>query len=245
MKLVLSDSRFLKEPISVISELVTEVKLKLNKDKIQLVAMDPANVAMIVFNLLSSSFVEYETNNEEICVNLDNFKNILKRAKATDILIIELEKNKLKITIKGENTRTFNLALIDLSTNEQKIPDLDFPIKITTNTMLFDEAIEDMDVVSDSVNFILKDKKFIVNTEGNFSNANVELTSGNETVINTSVNDAKSKYSLEYLKKIIKASKFTNEVIIQFDKDYPLKIDYLIKDRLSLGFLLAPRVSNE
>ena len=244
MKLVLSDSRFLKEPISVISELVTEVKLKLNKDKIQLVAMDPANVAMIVFNLLSSSFIEYETNNEEICVNLDNFKNILKRAKATDTLIIELEKNKLKITIKGENTRTFNLALIDLSTNEQKIPDLDFPIKITTNTMLFDEAIEDMDVVSDSVNFILKDKKFIVNTEGNFSNANVELTSGNETVINTSVNDAKSKYSLEYLKKIIKASKFTNEVIIQFDKDYPLKIDYVIKDRLSLGFLLAPRVSN-
>ncbi len=244
MKLVLSDSRFLKEPISVISELVTEVKLKLNKDKIQLVAMDPANVAMIVFNLLSSSFVEYETNNEEICVNLDNFKNILKRAKSTDTLIIELEKNKLKITIKGENTRTFNLALIDLTTNEQKIPDLDFPIKITTNTMLFDEAIGDMDVVSDSVNFILKDKKFSVNTEGNFSNANVELASGNETVINTSVNDAKSKYSLEYLKKIIKASKFTNDVIIQFDKDYPLKIDYIIKDRLSLGFLLAPRVSN-
>src|SRR3989344_2226952 len=112
MKLVLSDSRFLKEPISIISELVTEVKLKLNKDKIQLVAMVPANVAMIVFNLLSSSFAEYEANNEEICVNLDNLKNILKRAKASDSLVIELEKNKMKITIKGETTRTFNLALI-------------------------------------------------------------------------------------------------------------------------------------
>jgi len=245
MKLVLSDSRFLKEPISIISELVTEVKLKLNKDKIQLVAMDPANVAMIVFNLLSSSFAEYEANNEEICVNLDNLKNILKRAKASDSLVIELEKNKMKITIKGDTTRTFNLALIDLSTNEQKVPDLDFPIKITTNTMLFDEAIEDMDIVSDSVNFILKDKKFVVSTEGNFSNAHVELIPGNETVINTSVADAKSRYSLEYLKKIIKASKLTNDVTIQFDKDYPLKIDYIIKDRLSLSFLLAPRVSNE
>ena len=245
MKLVLSDSRFLKEPISIISELVNEVKFKIDKDKIQLVAMDPANVAMIIFQLLSSSFVEYEVNNEEICVNLDNLKNILKRAKSSDTLIIELEKNKLKITIKGETTRTFNLALIDITGNEHKVPELEFPIKITTNTMLFNEVIEDMDVVSDSVNFLLKDNKFVVNTEGNFSNAHVELIPSKETVIKSSVNDAKSKYSLEYLKKIIKGSKLSNDVMIQFDKDYPLRIDYMIKDRLSLAFLLAPRVSND
>lgn len=245
MKLVLTDSRFLKDPISIISELVTEVKFKFDKDKMQMVAMDPANVAMTVFKLLSSSFAEYEVNNEEISVNLDNFKNILKRVKSSDTLIIELEKNKLKITIKGETTRTFNLALIDLNNAEQKIPELEFPIKISTNTALFNEVIEDMDVVSDSVNFLLKDNKFVVNTEGNFSNAHVELIPTNETVINSSVSDAKSKYSLEYLKKIIKGSKLTNDVTIQFDKDYPLKIDYLIKDRLSLSFLLAPRVQND
>lgn len=245
MKLVLTDSRFLKDPINIISELVTEVKFKFDKDKMQMVAMDPANVAMTVFQLLSPSFSEYEVNNEEISVNLDNLKNILKRVKSSDTLIIELEKNKLKITIKGESTRTFNLALIDLNNTEQKIPELDFPIKINTNTILFNEVIEDMDVVSDSVNFLLKDNKFVVNTEGNFSNAHVELMPSNETVINSSVKDAKSKYSLEYLKKIIKGSKLTNDVTIQFDKDYPLKIDYLIKDRLSLSFLLAPRVSND
>ena len=245
MKLVLSDARFLKDPISIISELVTEVKFKFDKDKMQLVAMDPANVAMVIFKLLSSSFAEYEVNNEEIAVNLDNLKNILKRVKATDALIIESEKNKLKITIKGETTRTFNLALIDITNPEQKIPELNFAIKINTNTALFNEVIEDMDVVSDSVNFLFKDNKFIVNTEGSFSNAHVELISTNETVINSTTSDAKSKYSLEYLKKIIKGSKLTNDVIIQFDKDYPLKVDYLIKDRLSLSFLLAPRVQND
>ena len=245
MKLVLSDARFLKDPISIISELVTEVKFKFDKDKMQLVAMDPANVAMVIFKLLSSSFAEYEVNNEEIAVNLDNLKNILKRVKATDTLIIESEKNKLKITIKGETTRTFNLALIDITNPEQKIPELNFAIKINTNTALFNEVIEDMDVVSDSVNFLFKDNKFIVNTEGSFSNAHVELISTNETVINSTTSDAKSKYSLEYLKKIIKGSKLTNDVIIQFDKDYPLKVDYLIKDRLSLSFLLAPRVQND
>ncbi|MBU0930296.1 MAG: proliferating cell nuclear antigen (pcna) [Nanoarchaeota archaeon] len=245
MKLVITDSRLLKEPITIISELVTEVKLKFDKDKMQLVAMDPANVAMVIFQLLSSSFSEYKVSDEEIAVNLDNFKNILRRAKSSDTLIIESEKNKLKITIKGETTRTFNLAMIDITTADQKIPELDFPIKINTNTLLFNEAIEDMDIVSDSVNFVMKDNVFLINTEGSFSNALVELVPSNETIITSSTNDAKSKYSLEYLKKIIKGSKLTNEVVIQFDKDYPLKIDYIIKDKLSLGFLLAPRVQND
>ena len=57
--------------------------------------------------------------------------------------------------------------------------------------------------------------------------------------------DAKSKYAIDYLMKFIKSSKLTNSVILQFDKDYPLKMDYIVKDKLALSFILAPRVSND
>ena len=50
---------------------------------------------------------------------------------------------------------------------------------------------------------------------------------------------------IEYLKKIIKGSKLSDKVVLQFDKDYPLKADYLVKDKLSLSVILAPRVSND
>ena len=50
---------------------------------------------------------------------------------------------------------------------------------------------------------------------------------------------------LEYLKKIIKGGKLSPNVSLEFSKDYPLKVQYDVKDKLQLGFVLAPRVSTE
>ncbi len=248
MKLTLAEPRYLKDPISVISELVSEVRIKVDSDKIELIAMDPANVAMIVFRLLSSAFVEYELKEPvELSINLDNLKQILRRAKPSDTLTLQLDegKNRLNINLKGENNRDFHLALINIEEKEQKIPDLKFSTRVETSASLFDEAIEDMDVVSDSVALIADSKKFIIQAEGNFSQAKVEAMPSEDTIIKTGPDVVKSKYSVEYLKKIIKGSKLAENVVIQFDKDYPLKIDYIVKDKLSLSTILAPRVSND
>jgi hypothetical protein len=34
-------------------------------------------------------------------------------------------------------------------------------------------------------------------------------------------------------------------VIVQFNKDYPLKLSYVSVDKVSLAFILAPRVEND
>ncbi|MBI2112348.1 hypothetical protein HYT52_02325 [Candidatus Woesearchaeota archaeon] len=60
MKVVLAEPKYFKESISIISELVSEAKFKVNSDGLELIAMDPANVAMVVFRLLSSSFTQYD-----------------------------------------------------------------------------------------------------------------------------------------------------------------------------------------
>ena len=57
--------------------------------------------------------------------------------------------------------------------------------------------------------------------------------------------NVKSKYSIEYLKKISKASKLADNVLLQFSNDYPLKAEFKAKDKLDLVFILAPRVSEE
>ena len=70
MKLTLAEPKYLKESISIISELVNEARFKITKDAIELVAMDPANVAMVVFKLLSSIFVEYDVQEDtELAIN--------------------------------------------------------------------------------------------------------------------------------------------------------------------------------
>lgn len=249
MKLTLEEPRILVDSISVIGELVNDVVFKIDKNQIKLVAMDPANVAMVIFTLLSSAFTEYKVEKPvSLAINLDAFKTILRRAKPSDVLTIEYdqEKNRLRLQLKSEATRTFNLSLIDMEDKEQKIPELNFPIKVETLSYRFDEAVQDMDVVSESVALVAMKDAFVVEAESNLQDARTEIHTDGETSVKTPSKEAvKAKYSIEYLKKILKGSKLANKVTLQFNKDYPLKVDYLVKDKLSLSFILAPRVAND
>lgn len=249
MKLTLSDSKLLTDSISIISELVNEAVFKVDKEKIELIAMDPANVAMVFFKLLSSAFEEYSVEeNTEIAVSLESLKQVLRRAKPTDVLTLELdkEKNKLKITLKGDSKRSFSISLIDLKEANRRIPNLEFPLKISTTSSVFDEAIEDMSVVAESLSLIASKDSLILEAESSLNHAKVEITNDKDTIIETQAKDPiKSRYSIEYLKKIIKGGKLSQNVSLEFSKDYPLKIQYDVKDKLQLGFVLAPRVSTE
>jgi proliferating cell nuclear antigen len=248
MRLVLAEPKYLRDSVSIISDLVSDVKLKFDRDKIEIIAMDPANVAMIIFRLLSSAFVEYNVPAEQLIgINLDSFKQVLRRAKPSDTIIIELdeEKNRLKIQLKGESTRNFNLALTEIDEKLQKIPDLKFNAKVEMNTNVFDEAIEDMDIISDAVNLEVKQGKFIIHSAGTTSDGKIEVNKDEETSIVLDKEGSKAKYSVEYLKKIIKGGKLSDKVSLEFGKDYPLKIEYKVLDKLQLATILAPRVATE
>jgi len=248
MRLTLAEPTYLKESISIISDLVNEATFKVTPNAIELVAMDPANVAMVIFKLLSSSFTEYDVKKDiEIAINLSNLKQILRRASSRDMLTIELDSdNRLKIELKSNTTRTFNLPIIELEEKEQKVPDLKFPISIKTTSSIFNEAIGDVDVVGESVAFIAEPKKFTLKAEGDLNQANIEIKEDDSTKISTTSDEKiKAKYSIEYLKKMINGSKLSDEVIIQFNKDYPLKLEYKSVDKVMLSFILAPRVEND
>lgn len=246
MKLTLQDSRLLKDSISIISELVNEVTFTVDKTKIELVAMDPANVAMVIFKMLSTCFVDYNVEDpKQISVNLEQFKQILRRSKATDTMTLELdeEKNKLNLIFRGDTVRSFSLSLLDNPEAPSRVPNLEFGVEIETNTMLFTEAIEDMDIIADSLSLIVDgNDKFIIQAEGNLSSGKVEITTDHETdIINHKGTNIKSNYSIEYLKKIIKGGKLSTTSKIYFGDNYPLKIEYKILDKLSITSILAPR----
>src|SRR3989338_9073277 len=145
MKLTLAEPRYLKESISIISDLVNEARFKITPNAIELIAMDPANVSMVVFSLLSSSFIEYSVDkNVEIAINLSNLKQILRRANPNDMLTLELgEDNRMKVQLKSNNVRTFSLPLIDLEDKEQKVPNLKFDVEIKMPSIVLTEAISD------------------------------------------------------------------------------------------------------
>jgi proliferating cell nuclear antigen len=248
MKLTLAEPKYLKDSISIISDLVTEGRFKVNKNSMELVAMDPANVAMVVFKLLSSAFIEYDVKKDvELAVNLNDLKQVLRRIKGNDTVSLRLtEDNKLEVTLRSNNVRTFSLPILEFEEKEQKVPELNFPVSITTASSNLSDAIDDVDIIAESASFICEPQKFILSAEGDLSKAKVELKHDDETNVVSDVNDrVKAKYSIEYLKKMVAGGKLAGQVKIQFNNDYPLKLEYKEVDKMMLSFILAPRVEND
>ncbi len=247
MKLTLAEPRLLKEPVGILSDLVNDVSFKIDSEKVEIIATDPANVVMVVFKLLSSAFIEYNLEgNEVIAVSLDNLNAILRRLKGNDTLSLELDKeqNKLRIGMSGDSNRTFNLSLIELEDKEQIVPDLNFSSKVITSSKVLEDAVEDVGIVAESISFGLNKERMMIKGEGNLSNAHVEFIGNEDTEIEAG-DEVMAKYSIEYLKKLIKGGKLSDKVTLQWDNDYPMKIEYNVMDKLALSFILAPRVSDD
>ena len=248
MKLTLAEPRFLKESVNIISDLVNDVNIKVNSDGLQVVAMDPANVALIDFRLLSSAFAEYEVDKPlELSVSLEGLKNVMKRAKPTDSILLAYEKgdNRLKVDLVGGSKRSFSIPLISLDASEQKIPSLKFSTRVDMPSEQFDEAVEDVSIIAESVALNVRDGRFYVNSANNLSEAMVELPSTDSVRVKTDGDDVMAKYSMDYLRKMIKGSKIADSVSIEFNKDYPVRVSYTVTDKVHLSFILAPRVSND
>jgi proliferating cell nuclear antigen len=248
MKLTLAEPKYLKDSIAIVSELVNEARFKITKDAIELVAMDPANVAMVVYKMLSSAFTEYKVEKDtEIAINMSNLKQILRRVGTNDILTLEVaDSNKLKITMKATTTRTFQIPLIELEEKEQKVPSLKFAASVETASDILNDAVEDADIVAESLTFGVDSGKFVVEAEGDMNKAVIELAGDKDTKITSEGKEkVKARYSIEYLKKMIAAGKLDPKASIQFSNDYPLKLEYKVVDKLLLSFILAPRVENE
>jgi len=241
MQLKLESPKLFTDIISIISELVTEVKIKVDKEGMSLTAVDPANVAMVYFKLPAELFSEFEVPTDEtIGVNLDNLKAILRRCKLGSSLTLQKHENLLKIGIQDRIKRDFSLALLDIDTEEKEIPEWEFQSVIKMDAESFAQVIEDCGVVSDACTFLAEPTKFQVEASGinsaraEFSSDEVEIHSGNST----------SRYSLEYLNKFIKGNKISNRVTINFSDNHPIRINFPT-GQVMLSFILAPRVEQD
>jgi proliferating cell nuclear antigen len=248
MKLTITDNKLLKDSITVISDLVTEGQFRISKDGMELAAMDPANVAMVIFKLHRSAFSELTTSKDVVTlsVNISNLKQILKRAKPDDSITLELKNEKLLVELKSKTKKEYMLPLIEMEEREQRIPELEFPVLIKTTASMLNDAIEDVEIIAESVAFASDSDSFQIRARSDLSSANVTITKDHDTnIVNSAKGEVTAKYSIEYLKRMIAGSKISNNVVIQFNNDYPLKLEYSTPEKVDLAFILAPRVEND
>jgi proliferating cell nuclear antigen len=248
-KMVLSEenSELLKKTVPIIAEIIDEGVFKITQNGLSLLCPDRTMVAVVDFNIPSSAFEEFVPGEPaEIGLNLSSLVSVIKRIKATDKVIIQSDKdNRVNINLEGNGVRKFKLSLLDLKTENPPIDQLKFPARVELKSEVLEEGIADADIVADSLVMHASPDMFKLSTKGDTSSAELELKKGQEGLFDMSAQESlRARYPLEYLKKMIKASKISDKVILEFGTDYPMRLGFVDVDKVSLKFILAPRVED-
>ncbi len=241
MQLKLDNPRIFSDIISIISELVTEVKLRVTTEGLSLTAIDPANVAMVFFKMPAQLFSQFDLEKEAVLgLNLENLKAVLRRCKSGSSLILAKEDNFLKLSIHDKIKRDFTLALLDLDTEEKEMPKWEFKAVIKMDAEAFSEVVEDCLIVSDACTFSAEQSKFVVEASGLHA-ARTEFSPDSAEIY---ADTSRARFSLEYLNKFIKGSKISSRVTLSFSDNHPMRIDFPTGN-IMLSFVLAPRIEQE
>lgn len=243
----MSDTALLKDSLQSISNVITEGVVQFTDDGVELVAADPAMVAMVDLRIAASAFDSFDCDGEEhIGVNIEELYSVLNRAGADDTVTLALneEDSKLSITIQNHSTRNFSLALLNLDSSDiPSTEDLDFSVSADLQTSVLADAIGDAAVVGDAVTFRSNGDGIVVTSEGDRANTEFTIQEGTDGLIELeAAGNARSMFSLDYLNKIIGAKKLSDTVTLQLGEDFPMRIDFQVPDKLDLGFILAPRI---
>jgi len=241
-KAVLSDSNILKTSFDAISSIVDEVQMQADTEGLKLDALDRSHITFVHLELKSGVFDMYSCD-EPLKINVDTeeLMKVLKRGKSDYMLELDVDESNLIINFEGEARRTFKIHLIDIEYEPPTPPQLEYPTEFEIPFTLLKNSIQDIDIVSDKISLIVDEDKFIASAEGEFGDATIEYLHGEKIEDN-----AKSVFSLEKIKEMLKADKFSEAVVLRLGNDMPLNLSLkMASDEGELSFLLAPRIESE
>lgn len=246
-KATLADVSLMRDAVATIAEIIDEGIFKITKKGMSFIAADRAMVAVVDFFIAASAFEKYQLDVEQnMGVNIMTFLSVIKRAGTNDKITLDLQGAKLNVLIEGASKRRFVVPLLNLS--DEEIPPVDqltFKTKVQMNSDVLKSGISDAEIIGDSVILQTTPTMFGMIAEGDVSKAELELEKGNAALLKIqAVTSVKSRYSLEYLKKMVKATKLSDSVTVEQGTDYPLRMVFAAGNKARMSFILAPRVQD-
>ncbi|MEM0143218.1 MAG: hypothetical protein QXL94_04620 [Candidatus Parvarchaeum sp.] len=245
MEAEFKDAEVFKKMMETIGSLMSDVSIDFNEEGFAIKAMDPANIAMLLFEAKKSIFSNFNVEKPvKISVSLDDLNGILRLAKKDDKIKMSDSKNKLIIDINGRNRQHFGIPLIDENYTAQKIPQLKFTSEITVLSSLVKDSVKAASLIDDSIYFTVDRPRFIISSKSEEKEFSQELSiNENKEIFDLkSESTTRSKYSIEYLSKFLYAVDPEKPVKMSFSNNYPLKIDYEINSDALMSFILANRL---
>ncbi len=245
MEAEFKDAEVFKKMMDTVGSLMSDVSIDFNEEGFAIKAMDPANIAMLLFEAKKSVFSNFNVEKPvKISVSLDDLNGILRLAKKDDKIRMSDSKNKLIIDINGRNKQHFGIPLIDENYTAQKVPQLKFTSEVTVLSSLIKDSVKAAALIDDSIYFTVDRPRFIISSKSEEKEFSQELSiNENKEIFDLkSESTTRSKYSIDYLTKFLYAVDSEKPIKMSFSNNYPLKLDYEINSDASMSFILANRL---
>jgi proliferating cell nuclear antigen len=235
----------LRELVEVISTLVSEVKFSVSKEGIEVKAVDPSHVAMLVLKLDRGAFEEFTGEPTEIGVDVEKLKEVLRLSKPGDVLDLQFDGGKNRLVIKvGKVTR--HMSVVDpAGITDPKVPNVSPPGIAVVKMEELRQGIRGSESISDHVTLTLEPEGFTMHSEGETDRVDMRLPK--EGLGRLEVKDTvRSMYPLDFFSSMVKSITSSDEVTLHVGNEYPLKIEFAMAGGHGEGrFLLAPRVEED
>lgn len=224
--------------------LVSECRIHFLNKGLHSRAVDPSNVAMVIVDVPKESVDSYRIEAEKtIGLDMNRVFDISKTISAKDLVEISLQdENNLRIKFGSVE---YNLALIDPSAirKEPRIPELNLPAKIVLDAGEFKKAISATEKISENV--VLKSDKNSFTIEAKGDVEKLTFTMAGSELVEFNGGEAKSMFSIDYLKEFCKVANVGDLLTIYLGTNYPARFSFeLVGGKVRVEYILAPRVES-
>ena len=252
--------RKFRKAVSSLGLMTEEARFHIDAKEIRFIGMDPAHVSLIDFAWKREACKEYVADSEfDLTLRLEDLLRRLPREYGSSIIITQNPELSMKQIVSlrktlGGRTTAFEIPELESQSAKQvPLPKLEMQVRAILNANSLLEILEkDIAQVTNKVSLIATAEGLELFDRGESGPVSTILTRGSPEMISLDFNRGEttkpiaeypiiSRYSLEYLIKILRALKADN-VILEYSSKAPLKLGYELPNNSYLNFMLAPVV---
>ena len=243
----IDNAKYWKSCIDSIANIVDEGVFEITKEGIVLKAIDPSGISMICFNIPNKAFSKYDLDKSvSIGLDISNLIKILSTSRTDEQIVMKSNNNKFNIEFIGNYTsRRYKLPIIDVKTNDVKVPKIPDPesiVEVKADTLK--EILKDANSLSSYVAFKTTKNSFMVIAKSDIGELEEEHLDNAEFIKKLEVlKPILVSFNIDYLQRIISASPQGSTIALLLRGEDPIKINYKIGDA-EVVYYLAPYIEN-
>ncbi len=248
----IADARNWKKCVDALVNLVKEGAFEIDKEGIKLRAIDPSQIAMVIFSMDKSEFSKFNVDQKtRVGMNMESLAKTLGRIRGKEKMLMKFDgKGRLNVVFSGDkNKRSFSLPTIEVAPGPSKDLQIDYTATVKMKSGIFKEILKDASLVSPHVLLVADENKFRVEANGDNGDVQLDYDKGDVTVEIKRTTSA--VFSQEYLDDIVRGCDDDGELILNLGapnaddkRPKPLRVQYSFGNA-TFTYYLAPRIEND